>query len=165
MSTRGTIDEPGASRSEEESSREFSPAWVFAVGALRAKTVATAVLEFARGPALHWAVVIMVAGFFWRGVDFALRRGEPNLHWARKGLHIPNRRWQIDSYTMHAGLLIAMFGFAPHILFIYALTGVQWPSLPIAVVLAAAVVSLGSMVAVLIHRVVTPGAQHLFRLR
>ena len=60
----------------------------------------------------------MVAGFFWRGADFALRRGERDLHWARKGFHFPHRRWQIDSYTMHAGLLVVMFGFAPHILFI-----------------------------------------------
>ncbi len=113
-------------------------------------------LEFARGPALHWAVVIMVTGFFWRGADFALRRDEPNLYWARKGFHIPNRRWQIDSYAMHAGLLIAMFGFAPHILFVNALTGIQWPSFPTTIVLAAAVISLGSMLAVLIHRITTP---------
>jgi len=110
-------------------------------------------LDFARGPGLHWALVVMVAGFFWRGADFALRRGGPNLHWARKGLHVPDRRWQIDSYAMHAGLLIVMFGFTPHILFINALTGLQWPSLSTAVVLAAAVISLASMLAVLIHRV------------
>jgi nitrate reductase gamma subunit len=120
------------------------------------KEAAMRLLDFARGPGLHWALVIMVAGFFWRGADFALRRGERNLHWARKGLHLPDRRWQIDSYAMHAGLLIVMFGFAPHILFISALTGLQWPSLPIAVVLASAVISLTSMVAVLIHRVTTP---------
>jgi len=109
-------------------------------------------LEFARGPGMHWALVMMVAGFFWRGTDFALRRGEPNLHWARKGLHVPQLRWQIDSYAMHAGLLIAMFGFAPHILFVSALIGVGWPALPTALVLAAAVVSLAAMLAVLVHR-------------
>ncbi len=113
-------------------------------------------LDFARGPGLHWALVIMVGGFFWRGADFALRRGEPNLHWARKGFHVPDRRWQIDSYAMHAGLLIVMFGFTPHILFVNALTGLQWPSLATAIVLAATVISLVSMVAVLIHRVMTP---------
>ena len=113
-------------------------------------------LDFARGPAMHWALVIMVAGFFWRGTDFVLRRGERNLHWARKGLHVPDRRWQIDSYAMHAGLLMVMFGFAPHILFIRALTGLQWPSLPTLVVLTATVVSLASMVAVLVHRITMP---------
>ena len=113
-------------------------------------------LDFARGPGLHWALVVMIAGSFWRATDFALRRGERNLYWARKGLHVPDRRWQIDSYTMHAGLLIVMFGFAPHILFITALTGLEWPGLPIVIVLGAAVISLASMVAVLIHRVATP---------
>jgi nitrate reductase gamma subunit len=113
-------------------------------------------LDFARGPAMHWALVIMVTGFFWRGADFALRRGERNLHWARKGLHVPKRRWQIDSYAMHAGLLIVMFAFAPHILFITALSGLEWPSLPVAVVLGAAVISLAAMVAVLVHRLRTP---------
>jgi nitrate reductase gamma subunit len=112
-------------------------------------------LEFARGPGMHWALVIMVAGFFWRGADFALRRGEPNLHWARKGLHVPKLRWQIDSYAMHAGLLIVIFGFAPHILFICALIGVGWPGLPTALVLGAAVISLTAMIAGLIHRVTT----------
>ena len=109
-------------------------------------------LDFARGPGLHWALVIMVAGSFWRAADFALRRGERNLHWARKGLHVPNQRWQLDSYAMHGGLLIVMFGFAPHVLFIGALTGVQWPTLPIAIILVAAIVSLAAMVAVLVHR-------------
>jgi nitrate reductase gamma subunit len=112
-------------------------------------------LDFARGPGLHWALVIMVTGSFWRVADLALRRGERNLHWARKGLHVPNQRWQLDSYTMHAGLLIVLFGFAPHVLVIGALTGLQWPSLPTVVVLAAAVISLAAMVAVLSHRMTT----------
>jgi len=112
-------------------------------------------LEFARGPGLHWALVIMIAGACWRAADFALRRGERDLHWARKGLHIPNRRWHLDSYTMHGGLLIVMFGFAPHVLFITALTGFGWPTLPTAIVLVAAAISLAAMVAVLIHRITT----------
>src|SRR5215469_10826482 len=109
-------------------------------------------LDFARGPALHWALVIMVAGSVWRTIHFAFRRRDQDVYWARKGLHVPNQRWQIDSYVMHAGLLVVMFGFAPHILFIGALTGITWPSMPTVIVLAAAVVSIGSMFAVLIRR-------------
>ena len=112
-------------------------------------------LDFARGPAMHWAMVIMVAGSFWRAADFALRRGDRNLHWMRKGLHVPARRWQIDSYTMHAGLLIVMFGFSAHILFIGTFLGFEWPSLPTAIVLAAAVISIGAMIAGLVHRLTT----------
>ena len=112
-------------------------------------------LDFARGPAMHWALLIMVAGSCWRAADFAIRRGDRNLHWARKGLHVPSQRWQLDSYAMHGGLLVVMFGFAPHVLFIGTLTGIEWPTLPIASVLIAAIVSLACMVAVLIHRIVT----------
>jgi len=113
------------------------------------------VLNFARGPGLHWALVIMVAGSIWRAIDFAFRRRASDVYWARKGFHVPTRRWQIDSYGMHAGLLLVLFGFTPHILFIGALTGIAWPSLPTTLILAAAVISLGSMVAVLVHRMTT----------
>ncbi|HVN29751.1 MAG TPA: hypothetical protein VMT64_14745 [Candidatus Binataceae bacterium] len=111
-------------------------------------------LEFARGAGLHWAMVVMVAGFFWRGVHFLIRRGKRELYWARKGFHIPRLRPHLDSYAMHAGLLIVLFGFAPHILFIRAILGVGWPSLPIGIVLAAAVISLAAMAAVLMHRMI-----------
>ncbi len=110
------------------------------------------VLDFARRPALHWALVIMVAGSIWRLIHFLFRRSAQDVYWARKVLHVPNQRWQLDSYAMHAGLLIVLFGFTPHILFIGALTGSTWPSLPTTVVLAAAVISIGAMLAVLIHR-------------
>lgn len=109
-------------------------------------------LNFARGPALHWALVIMVGGSIWRLIFFGFRRSNQDVYWARKALHVPNQRWQIDSYAMHGGLLVVLFGFTPHILFIGTLTGVTWPSLPTIVVLAAAVVSIGSMLAVLVHR-------------
>jgi len=112
-------------------------------------------LDFARGPAMHWALLIMVAGSCWRAADFAIRRGDRNLHWARKGLHVPSQRWQLDSYAMHGGLLIVMFGFAPHVLFIGTLTGLRWPTLPIAIVMVAAMVALVSMFAVLVHRIMT----------
>ena len=115
-------------------------------------------LEFARGPAMHGALVIMVAGACWRAADSAFRRGDRDLHWARKGLHLPAQRWHLDSYAMHGGLLLVMFGFAPHVLFITALTGFGWPTLPTAIVLLAAVVSLAAMIAVLIQRIMTDEA-------
>jgi len=59
--------------------------------------------------------VIMVAGFFfWRGADFALRpwRAQPALGRA-KDFMFRIAGWQIDSYAMHAGLLIVMFRLRP----------------------------------------------------
>ncbi|MFZ1889409.1 MAG: hypothetical protein WAU33_15380 [Candidatus Binataceae bacterium] len=111
------------------------------------------VLDFARGPGLHWALVIMVFGFFWRGANFLIRGGERDLYWARKGFHVPAQRWHLDSYAMHAGLIVATLGFAPHILLVHELTGISWPGLPIAVVLFAGVVTIAAMLSVLAYRI------------
>lgn len=110
-------------------------------------------LDFARGPALRWAMQIMVGGFFWRAADFALRRPARGLYWARKAFHAPGARWQIDSFAMHAGLLTVLFGFAPHILFIREFTGLSWAGLPTPMVLFAGAVGIAAMLAVLVHRV------------
>lgn len=110
-------------------------------------------LDFARGPALRWAMQIMVAGFCWRAADFALRRPVRGTYWARKAFHVPGARWQIDSFAMHGGLLLVLFGFAPHIVFIREFTGISWPSLPTPVILFAAAVAIAAMLAVLAHRV------------
>lgn len=111
------------------------------------------VLDFARGPGIHWALVIMVFGFFWRGANFLIRGGERDLYWARKGFHVPSERWHLDSYAMHAGLIVATLGFAPHILIVRELTGISWPGLPIAIVLFAGVVAIVAMLSVLAHRI------------
>jgi nitrate reductase gamma subunit len=109
-------------------------------------------LEFAQGPGLRWAILIMVAGFCARLV-FSLTMGrEQDLYWARKEFGLPGERWKFDSFLMHAGLLIAIFGFAPHILLIRDLTGVQWPSLPISVVWFAASATVIAMLWLLAYR-------------
>jgi len=110
-------------------------------------------LDFARGPGLHWALALLVFGFFWRGANFIFRRGDRDLYWMRKPLHVPSARWQLDSYAMHAGLAVVILAFAPHILLIRELTGLGWPGLPIAVVLFAGAVTIMAMIAVLVHRI------------
>lgn len=109
-------------------------------------------LSFARGPALHFAIVVMVAGSIWRLVHFAFSRSDGDMYWARKGYHLPKERWQIDSYAMHIGLILVLFGFTPHILFIGAFAGFTWPGLPTNLILAAATISIGLMIPVLVHR-------------
>ncbi|MGH7781122.1 MAG: nitrate reductase [Candidatus Binataceae bacterium] len=112
----------------------------------------TSVLDFARGPGLHWALIILVFGFFWRLANFVTRGSERDLYWARKGFHPPAQRWHLDSYAMHAGLIIATLGFVPHILLVRELTGISWPGLPIAVVLFAGVVTIVAMLSLLAYR-------------
>jgi len=113
-------------------------------------------LDFARGPGLHWALAVLVFGLFWRAINLLLRRGDRDLYWTRKAFHLPTLRWQFDSYVMHAGLAIVVFGFSAHILLIRELIGAGWPALPIGIVLFAGVVTLSAMVAVLIRRIASP---------
>jgi nitrate reductase gamma subunit len=116
--------------------------------------MAMAPLDFARGPAMRWAMEIMVAGLCWRLADFAIRRPARGLYWARKAFHAPGERWQLDSFAMHGGLIVVLFGFAPHILFIHEFTRLSWPSLPTPIVLFAAAIAIAAMIAVLVHRIV-----------
>jgi nitrate reductase gamma subunit len=110
-------------------------------------------LEFARGAGLHWSLAIMVFGFAWRLAATAVRRSDRDLHWVRKGFHPPTLRWQIDSYAMHAGMLVAVFGFAPHIVLVRELTGISWPAPPTGVVMFAAVLAIIGMAAALAQRI------------
>ena len=75
-------------------------------------------IAFARGPALHWALAIMVFGLCWRLGAFIFSPPEHDLYWARKQFWLGRGHWQIESYVMHVGLLIVLFGFAPHILLV-----------------------------------------------
>ena len=109
-------------------------------------------IAFARGPALHWALVIMVFGLALRLGAFIFSPPERDLYWARKRFWLGRGHWQIESYVMHVGLLIVLFGFAPHILLVSDLTGLGWPGLPIGLVWFAGSVTVVAMVAVLLHR-------------
>jgi nitrate reductase gamma subunit len=121
-------------------------------------------LAFARGPGLHWALVIMVFGVCWRMAVFALTGPDRDLYWARKQFWLGRGHWQIESYVMHAGLLVVLFGFAPHIQLVRDLTGIGWPGLPIGLVWFAGSVTVVAMAAVLLHR--PPGeGQRLARHR
>jgi nitrate reductase gamma subunit len=109
-------------------------------------------LAFAQGPGLHWAIVIMTFGICWRISMFALARPQRDIYWARKEFRLRRGQWQPESYVMHAGLLVVLLGFAPHILLVRTLTGIGWPGLPIGLVWFAGAISLAAMVAVVIHR-------------
>lgn len=109
--------------------------------------------NFARGPALRGALTILMFGMCWRIGNFLVLRGPRDLYWIRKEFRLPALRWEFDSYVMHFGLAAIILGFSAHILFIRRLTGVGWPSLPIAIVLFAGVMTLFSMVALLIRRI------------
>lgn len=143
-------------------------------------------LDFARGPALQWSIVVFLVGVLWRLLGMLLLRArkelsEPRKAAAWKGLRlIALRSWprkeflggtafgEVMGYTFHLGLLLALFFFVPHVLFfadvsrgllgadLHSLTGFAWPTLPTSVVTLLSAVSIAALVAVLIHRVVSP---------
>ncbi|MCP5265427.1 MAG: nitrate reductase [Burkholderiaceae bacterium] len=134
-------------------------------------------LDFARGPAMKFALVVFVLGTVWRLVGLLLlprmrdlspaREGAPPLMlgalrtvvrrmWPRRSFLRQTLFTTINSYVFHIGLAVVVFGLAPHILFIDNLTGLAWPSLPSNFVMAVGVITLASLIAALVRRVSHP---------
>ncbi|MBS0325724.1 MAG: nitrate reductase [Proteobacteria bacterium] len=134
-----------------------------------------ALLQFARGPALAFAVAVLVLGTAWRLLHLLLRPArrslaEPRAKSAAGGAlrAIVTRMWQpaafradslpatLHAYAYHIGLAIVFFGFAPHIAFIERYTGWRWPAVPgwlFALAAAAVFVGLGYA---LVNRLTSP---------
>ncbi|QXX76528.1 hypothetical protein [Methylovirgula sp. HY1] len=132
-------------------------------------------LNFARGPALMVALVVMVFGLFWRIIGILAMRRPLELSRARvpyawlKGVqaffsHLwPHKEyraqvlhWTVISYAFHFGLFVVILGFVPHILFIRSVTGLNWPGLPNGIVALAGFVTLLGLLALLTHRIASP---------
>ena len=134
-------------------------------------------LDFARGPALTFALAIFVLGTLWRLVGVLLLPRLRDLSPARDGAPAPltgalrtivRRMWPrpeiaqatlfvtLNSYVFHIGLALVVFGLAPHILFIRNLTGLSWPALPSNVVYGIGVITLFALFAVLARRLMHP---------
>ena len=134
-------------------------------------------LEFARGPALTFALTVFVAGvffriaviaFMWRTKDSSVgsRRERPAFLAALQ--EIGRRMWPlsvyrqrtlfnlINGYVFHIGLAIIVFLLLPHILFIKDLTGLYWGHLPNNVIYAISIVTLISLIAALVMRLGNP---------
>ncbi len=133
-------------------------------------------LDFARGPAMQWSLVIFVAGVLWRllGIVFLRHRrdhSEPRYGGAAPwwgavkivfGRMWPHPEFQRNTYStilgyvLHFGLAIVVFGGAFHLLFIEDLLGVRWPALPSPFIYFAGVVTLAAAVALLVRRITNP---------
>jgi nitrate reductase gamma subunit len=134
-------------------------------------------LEFARGPALTFAITVFIAGiifrivsllFMWRTKDFSegSAREQPVFVAAIK--EIARRMWPlptykqrslfqlINGYVFHIGLAIIVFLLLPHILFFKDLFGLYWWHLPNNVVYAISIVTLISLIAALMMRMANP---------
>jgi nitrate reductase gamma subunit len=132
-------------------------------------------LDFARGPALQWSLVILVFGLAWRLVGVLLLKKKPDhseprgsggiggalrMIWVRmwpKPEFMRNEALDLAlGYVFHIGLFVVVFFFLPHILFIKDLTGLSWPNLPNGVIFFIGAVTVAAMVALLFQRIMTP---------
>ncbi|MDE1957522.1 MAG: hypothetical protein KGI40_00345 [Xanthomonadaceae bacterium] len=132
-------------------------------------------LSFARGPALQWALVIFVLGSLWRLAGILLLRRKPDYAeprsratwrgalklvvtrtWSRREFRASTAFGQSLGYVFHMGLVVVVFGFVPHILFIHSLTGLQWPGLPSSIVYVSGALTVAALVAALVRRLSHP---------
>ena len=134
-------------------------------------------LEFARGPALTFALTVFIAGvvfrivsllFMWRTRDSSQGSARKKNTFVAAVQEIILRMWPRNPYTQrtlfttingfvfHIGLAIIVFFLLPHILFIKDLTGLAWGSLPNNVIYAISIITLVSLIAALVMRYANP---------
>ena len=134
-------------------------------------------LEFARGPALQFAIAVFVGGMafrlfslflMWRTRDSSEGRTREKPVVIAAIREIIRRLWPqaayknrtmfalVNGYVMHIGLAICVFLLMPHVLFFKDLFGLSWPALPNNVIYAVGVVTVGSMIAALVMRYANP---------
>jgi nitrate reductase gamma subunit len=134
-------------------------------------------LDFARGPALAFAVLVFLAGTAWRLAGVLRLPPMTDLSPARPGAPTPARaalraNWRgmwprhafsrrllyitINGYVFHVGLALVFFGYAPHVQFVRRHTGLGWPALPDALIYLAAAATIVSLLMALVLRLTDP---------
>ncbi|MDE2148940.1 MAG: nitrate reductase [Gammaproteobacteria bacterium] len=130
-------------------------------------------LQFARGPALKFALIVFCFGVLWRLTAVFLLRHERTLSEPRHPVFralmggllaagsrsAPHREFirrtgysEALGYSYHIGLFVVVLAFGPHIAFLKSLFGVSWPALPNNLVTVIAALTLTLMLAVLLRR-------------
>ncbi len=132
-------------------------------------------LDFARGPAIHWSLIILVTGIIWRLLGVLVLTRAADLSRPRdafgnfKGYRtVFSRAWPsgefttatryqtVMAYVFHVATLVVVLGIVPHIEFIASLTGASWLGLPNAVGVAVGILALASLLALIARRVTKP---------
>jgi nitrate reductase gamma subunit len=134
-------------------------------------------LEFARGPVLTFALTVFIGGMvfrifslflMWRTKDSSEGSARERSSFSAAVREIIRRLWPqsaykqrtmfdlVNGYVFHIGLAIIVFLLAPHILFIKDLTGLSWGALPNNVIYAVSIITLGSLIAALAKRFISP---------
>jgi len=132
-------------------------------------------LNWARGPGLAYAIIIMVAGLTLRVFEI-VSLGRPKelakvrssgtsdglMMIAKRSIPEPrNWRYITASYIFHIGLLIVVFFFIPHTQFFRDLFGVFWGGWPNYIIDFFTVLSIAAMMYTLIQRRIDPARRIL----
>ena len=132
-------------------------------------------LNFARGPAMQFAMVIFAFGIAWRlfGIivlnwpkDLSESRGNNQITGALRMMALRSwphkeflpRTWysEVIGYTFHIGWLVVFLLFVPHIVFIESVTGLSWPGLPGWIIYYTSLVTILALLAVMVRRMTNP---------
>lgn len=132
-------------------------------------------LNFAKGPAMQFAMVIFAFGISWRlfGIialnwprDLSESRGKSTLagavrmmalrSWPHKELLPKTWYTEVLGYTFHIGFFVVFLFFEPHIVFIEAVTGLGWPALPAWIIYFTSLITILALLAVLVRRLTNP---------
>ncbi len=138
-------------------------------------------LNWARGPGLQIAGAVFVIGVIVRLAAILLLGRKTDLSRPREGAMWPGLRTVltrsipdagtfrrsplvfIAGYVFHLGFLLTLLFYAPHILLLKSVTGLEWPGLPVSLIDVLAVLSITALVALFINRLIDPVRRHLSR--
>lgn len=134
-------------------------------------------LDFARGPALTFAIAVFIGGIIfrlvslllmWRTRDSSAGRDREKPAAVAAVREIIRRLWPqsaykhrtmfalVNGYVFHIGLALIVFFLLPHIVFFQDLLGLSWPHLPNNLVYAISIVTMVSLIAALVMRFANP---------
>ncbi|MDH5736700.1 MAG: nitrate reductase [Gammaproteobacteria bacterium] len=130
-------------------------------------------LDFARGPAMNFALSLFILGVLWRLIGTALLNLRHLYSLPRKSrsasilqglITAGSRSWphkefigrtgygELLGYSYHIGLFIIILAFAPHITFFKGLFGITWPAMPSTWIHIISVLTFTLMIAVIVRR-------------
>ncbi len=132
-------------------------------------------LDFARGPAMQWALAIFVIGVAWRLVGVFLLLRDRSLAKQRRAAgagdgvrtiimrSVPPHELEknivfqhVSGYAWHIGLFVTVLLFGAHMPFFKSILGFTWPTLPNGVVTVVAALTLAILVTLLVRRMLHP---------
>jgi nitrate reductase gamma subunit len=137
-------------------------------------------LDFARGPAMQWSLVIFTIGICWRLVGIFLLHRKRDLSQARRKTalqdgtravvmrSLPPHELEknivfqhVTGYLWHVGFFVTILFFGPHIPFFKSILGFGWPHVSNVIVMIAAAVTLSVLVMLLVRRMLHPVLQNI----